>query len=105
MSNTQTIEATSGSRNPARLAITVIGLLLIAVGAIVASVAGSHIGYDQSVSDYTGVLQGGDPYASTTSAALTGDHIGVWVGVGLGVFGLILITARIIIGAAHRQEP
>lgn len=102
--STHTIEAVRHT-NPARVALTVVGVLLVIAGAITAAVAGSHIGYDQSVSDYTGVLQGGNPNASTTSAALTGDYIGVWVGVGLGVFGLILITARIIIGAAHRQEP
>jgi hypothetical protein len=107
MSDTQhfdpSVYANAKSPNPARSALAVIGVLLVAAGILVVSIASGNVSHDQSVSAYTSALSGGT--VNNPNAALAGDYLGLWVGVGIGVFGLLLITARLIISAARRQGP
>lgn len=92
-------------RNPAGLALTLVGLISAVVGAILWGTGAHQLASDQLGADYAraigldnGLLMPTDTSATDADTAL------IWWGVGLLILGVLLLVARLIIAAARPRQ-
>lgn len=92
-------------RNPAGLALIVVGLLSGVLGAILWIVGANQLGHDKLVGEYTraiGLDNGLD--LSASSPAIDADNALIWWGIALVILGVVLLVARLVIAAAGNRE-
>jgi hypothetical protein len=92
-------------KNPAGLALGVATLLSFTLGAILWAVGANLIGSDQNKSEFFNALNAdnGTAFADPNMAAIAADNALIWWGIGLVIFGGLLLIATLVTAALTSQ--
>jgi hypothetical protein len=92
-------------RNPAAVALLIVGLIAVILGPILWSAGSNQLNYDQSSAafEHALFLDNGVNLDTSTSPAMSADQTLIGWGIGVLALGALLLVAFMIVAALRRR--